>query len=82
MARVRTASESERVAASQSERVAVSQSERVVTFGLGQQQAVDSITVVWPGGEREVFEVPAIDRTIRLQQGAGKIESKNAEESK
>ena len=57
----------------------LSQCERAVTFGLGEQQTVDSITVTWPGGEREVFEVSAIDKTIRLQQGSGKIESKKAE---
>ncbi len=49
----------------------LSQCEKALTFGLGQQEAVNSITINWPNGQREVFAVPVIDTTIRLRQGEG-----------
>jgi len=50
----------------------LSQCEKTVTFGLGDQDSVDLVTVVWPGGEREEFPVSRIDQTVRLRQGDGK----------
>lgn len=52
----------------------LSQSEKAVTFGLGESQSVKSLTVAWPGGDREVFPVPGIDQSILLRQGSGKAE--------
>lgn len=50
----------------------LSQCEVAVTFGLGQSQAVDSLSVQWPGGELESFEGLAIDQTHLVVQGASK----------
>lgn len=41
-------------------------------FGLGSAEAVDSIEVRWPGGERETFPGGAADRVVRLVRGQGK----------
>ncbi|MCM2369692.1 CRTAC1 family protein [Aporhodopirellula aestuarii] len=49
----------------------LSQCEKTLTFGLGSTSQVDSITVTWPGGSSEQFEVDAIDQTITLTQGNG-----------
>ncbi len=46
----------------------LSQSEREVTFGLGETAEVSEVTVTWPGGEKEVFQVDGIDQTIELTQ--------------
>lgn len=53
----------------------LSQCERAITFGLGSLESVDSITVAWPGGEREIFPVAGIDATIVLRQGSGSPEA-------
>ncbi|MFQ5719003.1 MAG: CRTAC1 family protein [Acidobacteriota bacterium] len=48
-----------------------SSSDPQVHFGLGNATAVTRLTVVWPGGLREVFPVPGIDRTLMVTQGQG-----------
>jgi enediyne biosynthesis protein E4 len=40
-------------------------------FGLADHSHVDHVEIHWLGGDREVFEVPGIDRIITLRQGAG-----------
>jgi enediyne biosynthesis protein E4 len=55
----------------------LSQCERVITFGLGSLESVDSITVAWPGGDREIFPVAGIDGTIVLRQGSGSPEAED-----
>jgi enediyne biosynthesis protein E4 len=45
--------------------------EAVAHFGLGDVAAVDSVDVVWPGGERERFAAPALDAEVLLQRGQG-----------
>ena len=52
----------------------LSQCEKAVTFGLGDVQSVESITVAWPGGVREVFPVSGTDQAVVLRQGAGSAE--------
>jgi hypothetical protein len=50
----------------------LSQSELVVTFGLGEVETVDRITIYWPGkdaGEPTVIEKPAIDKEHTIKQG-------------
>ena len=49
----------------------LSASELTVTFGLGDQTAVEGVGVVWPGGERERFGSLQIDRVNRLLQREG-----------
>ena len=57
----------------------LSQCEKAVTFGLGDVQSVESITVAWPGGMREVFPVSGTDQAIVLRQGTGSVEPLKAE---
>ncbi len=45
-----------------------SQSELPVTFGLGGQQQVDSLVVLWPDGERQTVALEGVDRAIVVQQ--------------
>ncbi len=45
-----------------------SQSESALTFGLGQSVAVESIEVVWPGGQRQVLTDVETNREILIQQ--------------
>jgi hypothetical protein len=44
---------------------------RPVHFGLGEVSTLDEVEVVWPGGERELFGVPEVDRVVTLARGAG-----------
>lgn len=43
-----------------------------LTFGLGDNPAVDSILVVWPGNVQEAFIGLAVDQKHKLQQRSGK----------
>ena len=49
-----------------------SQVEPVLTFGLGAGSTVDGLEVVWPDGQQERFEVPAVDSLMVIEQGQGK----------
>ncbi len=42
-----------------------------VHFGVPPQYAVTGMTVTWPDGERERFEVPGLNRQMTVQQGSG-----------
>ena len=46
----------------------LSQVELPVTFGLGNVDAVDRLTVVWPGGQRQDVAVDGVDRTIVVRR--------------
>jgi hypothetical protein len=48
-----------------------SQSDLRAHFGLGQTTRIDRIVVRWPGGMREAFAAPEIDRIVTLRQGQG-----------
>jgi len=48
----------------------LSQSELPVTFGLGEVTAVDGLKVVWPNGDEQEVDVPGVDRTLVVRQGA------------
>jgi enediyne biosynthesis protein E4 len=50
----------------------LSQSESPVTIGLGATNKVDQVTVRWPGGGVETFDVPGINRVVDLKQGTAK----------
>jgi hypothetical protein len=41
-------------------------------FGLGQNDKVDFLHVIWPDGKSEEFSVPEIDRLITIEQGKGR----------
>ncbi|MEM6674824.1 MAG: CRTAC1 family protein [Planctomycetota bacterium] len=48
----------------------LSQSELPVTFGLGDDESIQSIEVVWPDGERQPVPVPAtLDEEIVVRRG-------------
>jgi hypothetical protein len=40
-------------------------------FGLGAATKVDKLEIQWPDGAIEVFDVPAIDKTVTIMQGKG-----------
>jgi hypothetical protein len=48
----------------------LSQVELPVTFGLGPHQAIESLTVRWPGGEIQRVDVKAVDTTIEVSEGS------------
>ena len=50
----------------------LAQSSKWLHFGLGSAEAIDHVTVHWPGGEVEQFAGCNIDRRYRLKQGTGK----------
>lgn len=49
----------------------VSQVEVPVTFGLGASTTVDSLKVIWPGGEEQAVAVAAVDRLVVVEQATG-----------
>ena len=46
----------------------LSQVELPVTFGLGEADRVDSLTVVWPDGETQEVEIDGIDTVLEVEQ--------------
>ena len=48
-----------------------SQSDLRAHVGLGQTTTVDRIVVRWPGGAREAFHAPGIDRIVAVKKGQG-----------
>jgi hypothetical protein len=48
-----------------------SQNDTCPLFGLGAATKVDRLEVHWPGGTIETFDVPAIDKTVTLNEGKG-----------
>ncbi len=52
----------------------ISQNDPRPHIGLGLTDKIDRITVRWPGGKEEVVEGPlAVDRTIVIKEGMGKV---------
>ena len=48
-------------------------------FGLGKEDKVDSVEVVWPDGRREAFAGGAADRPLVLLRGEGRVVGKDHE---
>lgn len=48
-----------------------SQNDITLHFGLGPATKVDKLEIQWPNGTSEIFEVPAIDKTLTIVQGKG-----------
>lgn len=49
----------------------LSQNDLRVHFGLGSAERVERLEIVWPGGQRESHEPPAVDRIFVIEQGKG-----------
>ncbi len=49
----------------------LSQSSKWVHFGLGKEEAIEQVSVHWPGGEKEVFRPLTADKHYLLVQGTG-----------
>jgi enediyne biosynthesis protein E4 len=54
-------------------------SSTTLTFGLGKAEVIDSLTVIWPGGERENFSAEVNTRLL-LEQGKGRASQRPNEE--
>lgn len=52
----------------------LSQCEKVLTFGLADAEQVDEVTVQWPGGEPEGFQIKTVDQLETLVQGTGSVD--------
>jgi hypothetical protein len=48
-----------------------SQNDMTLHFGLGAATKIDKLEIQWSNGAVELFDVPAIDKTITLTQGKG-----------
>src|SRR5215212_9863414 len=48
-----------------------SQNDTCPLFGLGSATKVDRLEVHWPSGATETFDVPAVDKTVTLNEGKG-----------
>lgn len=46
----------------------LSQCELPVTFGLGTSKTIDRLVVTWPGGQKQVVSVNAVDQTLVIAQ--------------
>lgn len=53
----------------------LSQPEQTVHFGLGDNVAIDSIKIVWPGGVSQLLSGTSVDTTIQIAFDQGKPES-------
>lgn len=49
-----------------------SQSSKVLHFGLGTATQIKSLVVRWPGGKRESFGTPSVNKRYRCVEGEGK----------
>ncbi|HXV76485.1 MAG TPA: CRTAC1 family protein [Candidatus Polarisedimenticolaceae bacterium] len=48
----------------------LSQVERTVTFGLGENERVDSLVIRWPGGRTQQVTVGQVDTTLVVNEGS------------
>ena len=51
----------------------LSQSDPRIVFGLGAAATVESLVVRWPGGKRERFPAPRVDRYVTIVEGDGEL---------
>ncbi|MEJ6634936.1 MAG: ASPIC/UnbV domain-containing protein [Akkermansiaceae bacterium] len=60
----------------------LSQETRWLHFGLGKANEIASLSVAWPGGEKEIFTGLASDHFYTLRQGSGAAEKANFAQEK
>ena len=46
--------------------------EPILHFGLGKDAVVDSLVIIWPGGQREIIEHITADQVLLIKQGENK----------
>ena len=46
------------------------QNQRRIHVGLGAAASVDRVTIVWPSGQRQLLERPAVDRLHHVKEPA------------
>jgi hypothetical protein len=49
----------------------LSQPELVLTFGLGESEAADELTIVWPNGSAQSLRNVAANQVLRIEQSSG-----------
>jgi enediyne biosynthesis protein E4 len=49
-----------------------SQNDLTLHFGLGAAIKIDKLEIQWSNGDKEMFEVPGVDRVLTVVQGKGK----------
>ena len=49
----------------------LSRRDAVARFGLGSTTGAARLTIVWPDGAEEVFDVPGVDRVLEVTRGSG-----------
>ena len=55
----------------------LSQSEKTATFGLGDHDMIDSLSIYWPSGKKETYFDIEINKEILIKEGFGEIELSN-----
>jgi enediyne biosynthesis protein E4 len=53
----------------------LSQVELPLTFGLGMEDRVQSVTIHWPDGSRQIVPAPQVDRAYEIEQGGKPVAS-------
>jgi hypothetical protein len=48
-----------------------SSSDKRVHFGLGDEEAVQSVEIRWPSGAKQTLHLPAVDRIYTITEGKG-----------
>ena len=55
----------------------LSQSEKTATFGLGDHDMIDSLSIYWPSGKKETYFDIEINKEMLIKEGFGEIELSN-----
>ena len=55
----------------------LSQSEKTATFGLGDHDMIDSLSIYWPSGKKETYFDIEINKEILIKEGFGEVELSN-----
>ncbi len=53
----------------------LSQTELPVTFGLGRDETIERLKIIWADGSTQNVPVPGIDRSLEIHQDDGPVEA-------